>query len=122
MKKLIVLICCVLFAASASAKGNENKNKNKKKSLPPGLEKKIERGGELPPGWQKKIAKGEVLDDDLYEASTKLPSSKKNKDYPDLDEDVEVTPGTELIRIEEKVLRIKKDTKEILDVFGVKTD
>ncbi len=122
MKKIIVLICCVLFAVSAFAKGNDNKNKNKKKNLPPGLEKKVDRGGELPPGWQKKVAKGEVLDDDIYEASIKLPSSKKDKDFPELDNDVEVTPGTELIRIEEKVLRIKKDTKEILDIFGVKTD
>jgi hypothetical protein len=44
----------------------KNKQKGKKKALPPGLKKKVERGGELPPGWQKKVAKGEVLDRDLY--------------------------------------------------------
>ena len=32
-----------------------------KKKLPPGLMKKLERGGELSPGWQKKVARGEVL-------------------------------------------------------------
>ena len=38
----------------------------KQKSLPPGLQKKLARGGELPPGWQKKVARGEVLDMALY--------------------------------------------------------
>lgn len=28
---------------------------NKYKNLPPGLQKKLARGGSLPPGWQKKI-------------------------------------------------------------------
>jgi hypothetical protein len=27
----------------------------KRQSLPPGLQKKIRRGGQLPPGWQKKL-------------------------------------------------------------------
>ncbi len=29
---------------------------NDTRSLPPGLQKKVARGGTLPPGWQKKIA------------------------------------------------------------------
>ena len=29
--------------------------RGKYKSLPPGLQKKLVRGGQLPPGWQKKI-------------------------------------------------------------------
>lgn len=120
LKRLLIVLACILLAVPALAKDKEHKNKDKQKKIPPGLEKKVERGGELPPGWQKKIAKGEVLDGDLYEASTKLPSTK-DSDFPVLDEDVKVTPGTELIRLEEKVLRIKKDTKEILEIFGVKT-
>lgn len=27
----------------------------RRRSLPPGLRKKVERGGQLPPGWQKKM-------------------------------------------------------------------
>ncbi len=40
----------------------KKKNKVKKKSLPPGLAKKLARGGTLPPGWQMKVARGEVID------------------------------------------------------------
>ncbi|MBW1911075.1 MAG: hypothetical protein JRJ11_16315, partial [Deltaproteobacteria bacterium] len=35
-------------------KGVKEKKAKKKKALPPGLKKKVARGGELPPGWQKK--------------------------------------------------------------------
>ena len=42
---------------------------NKQKQLPPGLEKKVERGGELPPGWQKKITVGSILDRRVYDNS-----------------------------------------------------
>jgi hypothetical protein len=53
MKKLILIILCMLVALPVIAK-NEGKFK-KQKQLPPGLEKKYERTGELPPGWQKKL-------------------------------------------------------------------
>ena len=59
MKKIIVLIICLAVALPAFAK-NENKN-IKQKTLPPGLQKKLERTGELPPGWQKKIVRKKVL-------------------------------------------------------------
>lgn len=37
------------------SKKDKSKDKKGEKSLPPGLQKKLERGGELPPGWKKKI-------------------------------------------------------------------
>ncbi len=40
----------------------KKKHKIKRKSLPPGLAKKLARGGTLPPGWQMKVARGEVMD------------------------------------------------------------
>jgi len=56
------------------AKENKKSGK-KKKNLPPGLQKKLARGGNLPPGWQKKVTRGEVLDWQLYRRSVKLPQA-----------------------------------------------
>jgi hypothetical protein len=89
----------------------EEKGK-KKKSLPPGLKKKVARGGELPPGWQKKVAKGEVLDADIYSHSEKVPYG--------LIKDLEQQPeDTELIKVEGKIIRILKTTRSILDEFDL---
>ena len=112
MKKIIILIICLAVALPAFAK-NENKDK-KQKSLPPGLQKKLERTGELPPGWQKKLVKGEVLESSLYEIGKKHPV--KPGDYS-----LEPRVGTEVLRIQDKIIRIKNGTREILDVFGVTT-
>lgn len=90
--------------------GRDKPKKNKQ--LPPGLKKKLERGGELPPGWQKKIARGEVLDADLYRQSTPLPEDLLNRLPTDAN-------GTELRLLGDRVLRIIDDTRAILDVFTV---
>lgn len=82
------------------------------KTLPPGLQKKVERGGELPPGWQKKIARGEVLDARVYGHSRPLP--------PDLLKRLPPQPsGTIVITIEGKVVRLVEATLVILDVFDL---
>ena len=89
----------------------KNKKGKKQKNLPPGLQKKLARGGQLPPGWQKKVARGEVLDEDIYEASSGLPKSILDRlpSGPD---------GTSIRYIEDKVVRIVDATREILDVFS----
>lgn len=84
----------------------------KMKTLPPGLQKKGERGGELPPGWQKKIARGEVLDARVYEHSRPLP--------PELVKRLPPQPGgTIVITVEGKVMRLVKATLTILEVFDL---
>ena len=83
---------------------------NKQKSLPPGLQKKVERGGELPPGWQKKIARGEVLEGDLYRASSNLP-------HGILDQ-LNSVEGTSVRQLEDQVVRILDSSGEILDVLS----
>ena len=88
------------------------KNGKKKKNLPPGLQKKLARGGELPPGWQKKVARGEVLDWRLYSRSVKLPQDLLRR-LPD------ISQGTELMRLENRIFRILNDTREILDIFTI---
>ena len=84
----------------------------KKKKLPPGLRKKMARGGQLPPGWQKKVARGEVMDPVVYEHSRPLP--------PDLVRTLPPPPpGTVIITIEGKAVRLLEATRTILDVFDL---
>lgn len=113
MKKFIIITICLLFTLPALAKNNHKEKKQKK--LPPGLEKKLERTGELPPGWEKKLVRGEILDDDLYKIAVKIddwPDSKYKK-YPHPKE------GTELLRLQNRIIRITKDTREILEILGI---
>ncbi len=78
----------------------------KQKSIPYGLQKKTQKGEPLPPGWQKKIRKGEVMDEDMLKRAKVIHS----KDYPK-------TPGSEIYQIENKIFRVMKATREILEVI-----
>lgn len=91
----------------------EGKSKGQKvKSLPPGLAKKVARGGELPPGWQKKLARGEVVSEPIFREMRRLP-----------DEIILKLPkqpkGTVLMAVDGKVVRLAEATKTILDVFDL---
>lgn len=88
------------------------KNVKKKKNLPPGLQKKLARGGELPPGWQNKVARGEVLDWQIYSRSVKLPHDLLRR-LP------AIPPESRYLRLEDRIFRILNDTREILDIFTV---
>lgn len=90
------------------------KDKGRPGSLPPGLQKKYERTGELPPGWQKKLRRGAILDDELYEYGTTVVIEDDGYDYG-----IEETPGTEILRLEDRIIRITEDTREILEILGV---
>lgn len=85
----------------------------KPKKLPPGLRKKLERGGELPPGWQKKFARGEVVSDDVWAQRQYLPGRVSG--------DLRVIPGTEVIQVGDRVARVLTDTREILDIIDLVT-
>ena len=84
----------------------------KQKELPPGLQKKVARGGTLPPGWQKKVARGEVMSDDVYRHSTPLPKEVLIKLPPP-------PRGTILVKVEGKVVRLLEATKTIIDVLDL---
>lgn len=88
------------------------RDKAKRKNLPPGLQKKLDRGGELPPGWQKKVARGEVLDVDLYRQSRSLPEDLLDLLSTESD-------GTELRLLNDRVVRIIGDTRAVLDVLEI---
>ncbi|KEF33100.1 MAG: hypothetical protein EP339_06510 [Gammaproteobacteria bacterium] len=72
--------------------------------LPPGLQKKVERGESLPPGWQKKLdyRRGDRLDRDLY---------RYGHVY-------DIEGGRQRIEIEDKVYTVIKDTREIVDILN----
>ena len=85
---------------------NDKKIKyEKQKDIPPGLQKKVNNGGTLPPGWQKKIEKGEVVNSTIL-SNGRIVTSK----YPRI-------KNTEVYEVENRVFRIYKDTKEILDIL-----
>jgi hypothetical protein len=63
--KKILLFCVSLFLIFG-VYGISFAKDNKEKSLPPGLQKKSERGQSLPPGWQKKLIVGTILENDIY--------------------------------------------------------
>jgi outer membrane lipoprotein SlyB len=86
--------------------------KVKKKALPPGLKKKLARGGNLPPGWQKKIIRGEVLDAETYRYAVHVPYDLIKRLPPQ-------PKGTALIKVEGKIVRLLEATGTILDVFDI---
>lgn len=82
------------------------------RNLPPGLAKKLRRGGKLPRGWENKIAPGAELPREYYDMRQPVPK--------ELAESVHVGPiGTEIIRIENKIMRLQEATHIILDVFDL---
>jgi hypothetical protein len=86
--------------------------KVKKKSLPPGLAKKVARGGTLPPGWQRKVARGEVMTEEIYVHAEPLPREILIKLPPP-------PKDTVLVKVEGRVVRLLQATRTILDVFDL---
>ncbi len=107
MRKIIVILACLLAAGPAFA--GKDHGKHNGKALPPGLQKKVERGDGLPPGWQKKLTRGSIMGDEYYSRSVVIPrTSPEYVPYK--------TPGTELLKIQDNIYRIKRDTREIVDI------
>lgn len=83
------------------------------RSLPPGLAKKVERGGTLPPGWQKKVVVGQRMDREVYVQAKPLPREVAVKLPPP-------PKGTVVVVVQGKVVRLIEATLEILDVFDIR--
>jgi len=80
--------------------------------LPPGLAKKVARGGNLPPGWEKKCGRGERMPPEVYERCHPLP--------PQLVVKLPAPPeSTITVAVDGKIVRLVTATLEILDVFNV---
>ncbi len=95
------------YCAQFQQSGKKGK---KAKSLPPGLAKKVARGGKLPPGWEKKLVKGEVMPEPVLKECRPLPKEIVIK--------LPVPPPETILRaIEGRIVRLHEKTREILDVF-----
>lgn len=82
------------------------------RSLPPGLAKKVARGGQLPPGWQQQCQPGQTMPPEVYQEARPLPR--------ELQVSLPVPPvGTVTVAVGGKVVRLIEATREILDVFDV---
>lgn len=91
----------------------KSKPGKKDKDLPPGLAKKVARGGKLPPGWQKKCVRGEIMPEPVFKKCQPLPREIVVKLPPP-------PVGTILVTIEGKIVRLAKATREILDVLDLR--
>ncbi|ORU93252.1 MAG: hypothetical protein A6F70_05090 [Cycloclasticus sp. symbiont of Bathymodiolus heckerae] len=98
-----------------SEQGEQNYKKgkkNKKKQLPPGLQKKLARGGQLPPGWQTKMARGEVLDGEILRNSELIPDELARR-LPVLRD------GEEIRRVGDRVVRVLEGNGTVIDVIDL---
>lgn len=84
----------------------------KQRPLPPGLQKKVARGGELPPGWQKKLTRGEVLPASVYEAGQPIPAAERQRWQLPAD-----PKGTVTLEVDGEVVRVVQNTREIIDIL-----
>ena len=82
------------------------------KDLPPGLQKKVARGKSLPPGWQKKVAPGHNLDYQVYRQGVSLPDILLQRLPP-------APVGSEIIQVQDQIIRLNSATRTILDVFSL---
>lgn len=92
-------LCLIVGAGPAFA----NHHKEKHNGLPPGLQKKVDRGQPLPPGWQKKVSQGAILELDLF----KLAHVVRPPD----------PLGVLTLRLEDKILRVHEKTREIIEIL-----
>ena len=83
----------------------------KQKKLPPGLQKKVDRGGELPPGWQKKLEVGETLDPEVAEQANSLPEEILKR-FPQVEE------GIEILEVGGEIIKVVEDSLEIIDILS----
>jgi hypothetical protein len=83
-----------------------------RRDLPPGLQRRMERGGDLPPGWARKVERGEVLDREQVRHGRTIDDELRRRlpRQPD---------GTVLLETEDQVIRVLEATGEVLDVLGI---
>lgn len=101
LSKIFLLITIAMTIANP-AYGKPDKEKPSK-VLPPGLQKKVEKGGELPPGWQKKVDVGKPIVKEIYQhRKIIIPVDDK---------------GIVTVEIGGKLIRLIEATREVVEVL-----
>lgn len=92
---------------SSSEKG---KIQNYYSTLPPGLAKKLKRGGQLPPGWQNRVSVGERIPTEYLSYASAVPFK--------LESQLSAGPvGSKLLQIADRIVRIEAGTNIVLDAI-----
>lgn len=108
---LTLLFSSFSFAKKPEYKNNNKHNKMKKsKSVPYGLQKKVNSGKELPPGWRNKLSVGNVISDDILSQGVLIDQRELGVKNPD-------STYSKIYKIHDTVVRINKVTKVILEVL-----
>lgn len=102
IKSWIVRFSVAFLILSFNSVSFAKEDKEKEKSMPPGLQKKADRGQELPPGWQKKLVVGDILDEDVYDRGIVVTEDKN---------------GLVTLKLDGKLVRLIQDTREIVDIL-----
>lgn len=100
LKRLVIFCGLVLFINPAWAKNDKDKSAD---NLPPGLQKKVDRGEQLPPGWQKKVNVGQTLEPEIYEHRRVIVPLDDN--------------GLITVKIGGKLIRVIDATREVVAVL-----
>lgn len=112
MKKLLALAALMMLTAQPAlakhpgGEGHGHRGNSDQSELPPGLRKK----DRLPPGWERKLNRGDRLDDDLYSHAVPLTRVEVARLPP---------PPTGIIqlRIDDKIIQLEKATRRIHDIL-----
>lgn len=96
-KTAIAVGIAALLALPAGALAKPNND------LPPGLQKKVERGGELPPGWKKKLQVGAIMEPEIYRHGVVVRPVDKY--------------GIVTVSIEGEIVRLMHHTREIVEIL-----
>jgi hypothetical protein len=99
------VLIALLTPVTGQAKQDKDSQEHKEKGLPPGLQKKLQRGEPLPPGWQKKLHKGDVLDAHIY-ARGRVIGPVDGR-------------GVISIRVEDTLIKLDEKTRKILDIISI---
>lgn len=124
MRLAILLLSAFVMAMPLLAKSDKAKKGKKEElsgfstqergiirsTLPPGLQKKLAKGKQLPPGWAKKVRVGERFPAQYLEYVEPVPVTIIKQLPP-------IRPTEEIVRVENKIIKIVKATQLIIDVF-----
>ncbi|WP_018969792.1 hypothetical protein [Rubritalea marina] len=86
-----------------------------KSDLPPGLQKKVSNGKGLPEGWKNKVKPGWAIDDDYWDKLKLLDAS-------DLPKNFKLSEGVGAYMLGNRLLRVDKDTKKVIDFVDLVAD
>jgi len=81
-------------------------------ALPAGLQKELAPGKALPPGWQHQLVRGTRLSQEHYGWGRPLPVGLLRRLPPP-------PPGSEVLQINSRILRLDAATRTILDLFSL---